>query len=123
MKYADLVIRNGHVPPETPNGVVMEVELVSMLEPLQFVDALDHVESLTVEWEPDEALTRDSIRVRGELDVDQVRLLAHALVPNLDELVNDMESWYAGPRGLAQVVVLHAISARLRSVQSQGEAA
>jgi uridine kinase len=122
-KHADLVLRHGpaDIPGET--GVSMEVELASPLEPLALLDVLDQVPTLTVEWEPDEALTRDRIRIKGEADLAAVKLLALALIPNLEELTAHPDlGWQAGGRGIAQVVILHALSARLRSTALPAEA-
>jgi hypothetical protein len=122
-KHADLVLRHGPADIPGENGVSMEVELASPLEPLALLDVLDQVPTLTVEWEPDEALTRDRIRIKGEADLAAVKLLALALIPNLEELTAHPDlGWQAGGRGVAQVVILHALSARLRSTALPAEA-
>jgi hypothetical protein len=102
----------------------MNVELVSELEPLLLFDAIDAVETLSVEWAPDDELMRDKLLIKGTIDAEQVRLLAMTVVPNLEELIEALdEGWQAGARGLAQVVILHAISVRLRAVAPSLEAA
>ena len=121
MKYADVILRNGPVrlaegsAASIDQAVNLEVELVSVLEPLLLVDVLEDASNLDVTWSPDPSLQRDTITVTGVLDVEDVKQLAIAVIPNLDELVNDMGAWESGARGLAQIVILHSIGARLRA--------
>ena len=42
-------------------------------------------------------------------------LVAGALIPNLDEIVAEPGAWQPGGRGVAQLVLLHAISVRVRT--------
>jgi hypothetical protein len=112
MKYADLVLRHKETAKE--DEVALEVELVSQLEPLALVDALEVAPTLEASWAPDEGLTRDRITIKGTLSVENLRLLAQALLPNADELIHE-EAWRPGGRGLAQLVILHAVSVRLRT--------
>jgi uridine kinase len=111
-KYADVILRHGETHRET--DVALQVELVSQLDPLLLVDALDMIPSIEVSWEPDEELTRDRITIKGTLDAEQVRVLAVAILPNDDELVYE-DAWLAGGRGVAAIAVLHAMSVRLRT--------
>jgi len=67
-----------------------------------------------VTWAPDEGLTRDELKIRGEIDDEQIQLLAAAVLPNADELFN-VDEWPSGSRGIAQIVIAHTISVRLRS--------
>ncbi len=122
MQYADVLVRHGSIEGMADNTVCIEIELASALEPLLLVDLLGEVSSLVVDWSPNDALTRDRVKVEGELDASQVRLLAVALIPNVDELVDDLEKcWLSGGRGLVQVVILYAISARIRSTAARQE--
>ena len=99
------------------NTVSINVELASGLDALMLCDALDLIPSLSVDWEPDESLMRDTVRIKGTIDAAQSKLLAVSLVPNLEDLVEDVdEGFLGGSRGIAQVVLLHAISVRLRAV-------
>jgi uridine kinase len=111
-KYADLVLKHGTV--TRADDVALQVELVSALDPLLLVDALELIPTLEVSWAPDEELTRDRITIKGVIDAEQVRILAASLLPNNDELVHD-DAWLPGGRGLAVVAVLHAMSVRLRT--------
>jgi uridine kinase len=117
MKYADVVLRNAAPEDKGDDALSLTVELASGFDALMLFDAIDVIPTLTVEWEPDEALVRDLLKIKGTIDKDQVRLLALALVPNLEDLVGDIdEGWRGGARGLAQVVLLHAMSVRMRAV-------
>ncbi|MEO6418924.1 MAG: hypothetical protein ABIP39_05930, partial [Polyangiaceae bacterium] len=122
-KYADLVLRHGTGGEASEESVELEVELVGALEPLALLDVLDQVPTLTVEWEPDDALTRDRIKITGQMDITALKLLALALIPNVDELVEQIPGWKPGGRGLTQVIILHAISARLRNTTPAQEVA
>ncbi|MEO8874475.1 MAG: hypothetical protein ABI461_02720, partial [Polyangiaceae bacterium] len=123
-KHADLVLRHCSGAEKSELSVALEAELASELEPLLLVDLLDRIPSLEVEWEPDETLTRDRLKIRGEIDVEAVRALAFALIPDLDELVFDPASrWLSGGRGIVQVLLLHSIGSRLRRSASTNEAA
>jgi uridine kinase len=94
----------------------VEYEIDNALDPLTLYDVLSQVEGMTVEWLPDADLQRDLLRVSGELDATDARLLAQVAVPNLDELCDDrLAGFQSGSRGLTQVVLLHAMSARLRA--------
>ena len=116
-KYADVVLR--HRAPDTrgTDRVDLEIEINAELASLSLVDALDRLIELEVEWAPDPDLTRDRIGVRGHLDAEDCRQLAARLVPNLDEMI-EHERWEPGGGGLVQVVLLHAISVRLRTEPS-----
>ena len=112
-RYADLVLR---VLEESvgPTDLAVELEVSNILDPLALFHALSQVESLEVEWLPDENLMRDQFRVRGTIDPDQLALLAIATIPNVDELVSSAGAWREGARGFVQLVSLYATSARLR---------
>lgn len=122
MKYADVVLRVRNASSERPQHVDMEVELVSALDPLALLDALDALGGLELSWAPDEDLTRDRISVKGELSATQVRALVLALLPNSEELIR-ANVWPAGGRGLGIVAMLHAISVRMRSAEALSEVA
>jgi uridine kinase len=113
-RYADVVIRHLLTENEDPRHCHLQAEVASSLLPLQLLDALGGVEGLTVEWSPDETLTRDTFTIQGEVDADTFRALASAAIPNVAELL-DEDGWQPGGRGAAQLVLLHAISARLRA--------
>lgn len=113
MKHADVVVRQ-LAQADDPDAVVMEFELTNDLDPLALVEAFDELPALKVEWSPDDALTRERIRVEGKLDAAQVQALAQVVIPNLEELASGPK-FLGGGRGLQQLVVLHAVSARLRN--------
>jgi uridine kinase len=124
MKYADVVLRNAPTGEAGPDALKIAVELASGLDALMLFDALDLVPTLSVDWEPDEALLRDTLEISGTISAAEIRVLALSLVPNLEDLVEDVDGgWQGGARGLAQIVLLHAMSARLRSVAPSPEAA
>ncbi len=113
-RFADLVLRPlEDVTEET--GVNLAFELSNHLEPLGLFDALAQVESLKVEWLPDESLERDQFVVKGTIDAEQLEVLARVTIPNVEELATVPEAWREGGRGLAQLLSLYAMSARLRT--------
>ena len=60
--------------------------------------------------------------MHGLLTAEQVRLIALVAIPNLDDLIDDRaEGWVAGGRGLTQLVLLHAISIKLRTIVPWGQ--
>ncbi len=118
-QHADLVIacRQGTGPLDSPD-LAVDLELVSELEGLLLFDVLDGVPSLKTSWSCDESLARDRLSIEGQLSEAQLRSVAAVLIPNLDELVvSGAPRFGCGSRGLSRLVVLHAISARLRSLQ------
>lgn len=119
-RYADLVLRQLEEV-AGPTDLAMELEVSNILDPLALFHALSQVESLEVEWLPDENLMRDQFRVRGTIDAVQINLLAVATIPNVDELVSSPAAWREGGRGFVQLVSLYATSARLRTAM-HGEA-
>ena len=123
VRHADLVVRHQPGADRDDAAVSLELELASALEPLALLDALESAPELEVEWLPDDALTNDHLRLRGSIDAARVRALAARLIPNLDELVPDAAAgWQAGGRGLVQLAVLHAISARMRGEPAVADA-
>jgi uridine kinase len=113
-RFADLVVRL-LASPESETDLYVEYELSSLLDPLTLFEVLVEVEGLTVEWNPDADLDRDTLRIRGNLDAEQLKVIARVAVPNLDELVDDrLDGILPGSRGLTQLVLLHAMSVRLR---------
>ncbi|MDI6808614.1 MAG: hypothetical protein QME66_06505 [Candidatus Eisenbacteria bacterium] len=113
MGYADLVVRHKLQTSPTDTSVYMELELSSLIEPHLLIDVLEEIPSLSMDWNPAETLNRDRITIDGDVDAEQLRTMASALIPNLDELVQE-GGWLPGGRGLAQLIVVHAISTRLR---------
>ena len=117
-RYADLVIRHIELP-TSPTAFAIEYDMSSELDPLSLFDVLSQVEGLTVDWVPDESLSRDTLLVRGDLTTEQLKVLATVTVPNLDELVDErLTGFCEGGRGLSQLVLLHVISARLRGIHA-----
>jgi hypothetical protein len=113
-KYADLVVRLVTVP-EGENDFSVEYELTSVLDTLSLFEVLCQVEGLTVEWKPDEHLERDTLLVSGSLDAEQLKVIAQVAIPNLDDLVDErLVGFLPGSRGMTQLVLLHAMSVRLR---------
>lgn len=119
-RHADLVVRLVETP-ASDTKFSIEYEISNALEPLSLFDVLSQIEGLDVEWVPDAELERDTLHVRGDLDTEQLRLLAQIAIPNLDELCDDrLPGFQSGSRGMTQLVILHAISARLRAGASGG---
>ncbi len=114
-RYADVVIRHKDAA-NASETVDLEIEIGNSLHPLDLVDLLSQASSLEVEWHPDEALTRDTISVKGDIGVEELRVLASAATASVEDLLDDSgEAWKPGGRGLVQLVLLHAITARLRT--------
>jgi len=118
-KHADVIVRQI----EDVKGatqIAAEYELSNDLDPLALYEVFAQVEGVEVEWVPDESLTRDLLRVRGDLSVEQIRDLATVAIPNLDELVDEaLPTLKEGGQGVTQLVLLHAISARLRGAHNE----
>ncbi len=113
-KHADLVVRLMDTP-ENENDFSVEYELASALDTLSLFEMLVQIEGVTVEWRPDEHLERDTLFVSGSLDADELKVVAQVAIPNLDELVDErLVGFYPGSRGMTQLVLLHAMSVRLR---------
>ena len=113
-KHADLVVRLV-TKPENETEFAVEYELRSVLDTLSLFEVLGQVEGLTVEWKPDEHLERDTLVVSGTLDADELRVIAQVAIPNLDDLVDErLVGFLPGSRGMTQLVLLHAMSVRLR---------
>ncbi len=112
-RYADLVLRQ--LENTTGIDLSVELEISNLLDPLALFHSLSQVETLDVEWLPDESLMRDQFRVRGTIDAAQAGRLATATIPNVDELVASSAAWQEGGRGFLQLISLYAMSARLRS--------
>ena len=118
-RYADVVIRHKDASASgagSSDKVDLEIEIGNALEPLGLIDLLSQASSLEVEWRPDEALTRDTISVKGDIGIEELKVLASVATAATEDLVDDAnDTWKTGGRGLVQLVLLHAISARLRS--------
>lgn len=114
MKYADVVIRMREPHTRGEDRVNMEIEIASELASLLLVEALDRLPTIELEWAPDPNLKRDKIAIEGHVSVKGVLQMATDLVVGLDELIV-AESWQPGASGVVQVVLLHAISTRLRT--------
>lgn len=112
-RHADLVLSHLEKPAKETD-VALHFEIASVLDPLPLFHALGQVDSLDVDWLPDESLTRDHFEVRGELAAEQLQVIATAAIPNVDELTIEPGGWKHGGRGLAQLVSLYAASVRLR---------
>ncbi|MBL9110409.1 MAG: hypothetical protein JNM74_14100, partial [Myxococcales bacterium] len=113
-RHADLVVRLMETP-EGERDFAVEYELASALDTLSLFEMLCQVEGLTVEWKPDETLERDTLFVSGKLDAEELRVVAQVAIPNLDDIVDDrLVGFLPGSRGMTQLVMLHAISVRLR---------
>lgn len=121
-RHADLLVSHTKNP-EKDTDVALRFELSSALDPLPLFHALGQVDSIEVNWLPDESLTRDQFEVKGELTIEQLQLLAIAAIPNVDELTIEPGGWKDGGRGLAQLVALYAASVRLRVNPSAADAA
>ncbi len=121
-RYADLTLRHKGAAADVA-AVNLEIELQNTLDPMSLLDALSAVPTLSVKWSADDALLRDTLSVEGTVSEAALVLLATSLIPNLDELVANPSAWQPGGRGVAQLVVLHAISVRARSHESRAEAA
>jgi len=113
-KHADLVVRLMEIPSDESSFAV-EYELSSALDPLSLFEMLGQIEGVTVEWRPDEHLERDTLFVTGSLDAEELKVVAQVAIPNVDELVDErLVGFYPGSRGMTQLVLLHAMSVRLR---------
>lgn len=126
MKHADVVVRHLAVAPALPatqetdagkgkqeQPFALELEMASSLEPLQWVDALERIPSLQVSWEPDEALARDRVIIRGSVPAEALSALAESTIPSADELLAE-PGFLSGARGVVQLALLYAMSVRLR---------
>lgn len=112
-KHADVVVRLV----ATPDGDAMavEYELANVLDTLTLFEMLSRVEGISVEWRPDDDLQRDTLFVEGALDAEQIKLVAQVAIADLDELIDDrLAGFCGGSRGMTQLVLLHALSVRLR---------
>ena len=116
MRYADIVIRHRSAVTRAASEVDLQIEIRSDLESMTLLDALDQLTSLDVSWSPDPDLMRDQISMKGHVTPEVLAELAYRLIPNLDELI-ESETWRPGGSGLTQLVLLYAISVRLRTEQ------
>ncbi len=119
-RHADLIVRLVRdTGSETEFSV--EYEFDNALNPLALFDVLLEVEGLTVDWVPDPDLERDTLHVSGDLDAEQIKLVAQVAIPNLDDLCDErLHGFQSGSRGMTQLVLLHAMSTRLRGVHGMG---
>lgn len=117
-KHADLVLRQIDSDNARPDFVVIDILLVNELDPLTLLEVFNSIDSLKVSWTPDEDLMRDTIHVEGTITATQIDELAPQVLPNPEELVSD-PAWASGGRGVMQLAILHAISARLRRPRGQ----
>jgi len=113
-RYADAVIRH-RADPASERAINLEIELSTLLDPLSLFDVLNQVPSLRVEWFPDDALTRDTLSIEGELDAAEIALIANAAISNLEDLMaTETSPWLPGSRGMVQLVLAFAVSASMR---------
>lgn len=117
MRHADVVIRHCAEDADDPLALDLELEMSGSLDPLALVEILERVPSLQVDWEPDEALTRDHIRIRGGVQASDMAALAEETIPHGDELLAE-NAWQAGGRGVVQFALMYALSARMRAQPS-----
>jgi uridine kinase len=116
LRHADVVLRAGPVSEAEPERVTLDVDLAGALSPLALAEMLAALGTVTVEWSPDETLTRDRLVVRGTASATALRAAAAQLEVPLDELVFDGAGrWRSGTRGVVQLVLLHAIVRRLHA--------
>ncbi len=109
MQHADLVL--GHLRAVEPPEVAMRLELAGHLDPFALLALLEAEPELRVNWLADPALHRETFEVTGTLAVATVARLAALLLPDADDWLLDGAAWQAGQRGLAQLVMLHALGA------------
>jgi uridine kinase len=108
-QHADVVL--GHLAAtETPH-VHLRIEMAGHLDPFALLAALQAEATLQVEWLADPSLHREALIVTGELPAEAVARLAALLLPDADDWLIDNAVWHAGQRGLAQLVLLHALGA------------
>ncbi len=126
MKHADVVVRHLPLGPDenprndeesTQTELAVELEMSSALEPLQLVDALEGIPTLHVTWQPDEALTRDRLLIKGTVTADELSALAESTIPNADQILVE-PGFEPGARGVVQLALLYAMSVRLRSAMT-----
>ncbi len=119
-RHADVVIRHMTVPQED-GKFSMEFDLSNELQPLALVDHLSLWPSLDVQWSADDALLRDTVGVSGYVTPTELAQLAEWAIPNVEELVAEGDSaWRNGSEGLTQLVLLYAISIRLKTGPAEG---
>ncbi len=112
-RYADVVVRHLSVGSEVADEFVVEVELRTALKSLDLLEVLSQAPGLSVEWGSDGALTRETLAVRGRIEPSTLNALASAAIPHVEEMI-DASGWRHGGRGVVQLVLLHALSARLQ---------
>ena len=119
-QHADLVL--GHLAATQGPDVHLRVELAGHLDPFALLGALQAEATLHVEWLADPSLHRETLVVTGALTAEAVARLAVALLPDAEDWLIDNAAWQAGQRGLAQVVLLHALGAAWNSATPVGGA-
>lgn len=116
LRHADVVLRAGPIDAADPQRVTLDVDLAGRLSPLALAEVLESLGTVTVEWTPDDTLTRDRLAIRGSATSQALRAAAARLEVPLDELVFDGDDrWQPGTRGVVQLVLLHAIVRRLQA--------
>ena len=120
MQHADLVL--GHFAEVAEPHVALRVELAGHLDPFALLATLQAEPELHVEWLADPTLHRETFQVTGVLSVATVARLAAVLLPDAEDWLVDNAKWHAGQRGLAQLLLLHALGAAWNTSDTQGTA-
>ena len=108
-QHADVVL--GHLAAVEAPDVHLRVEMAGHLDPFALLAALQGEATLHVEWLADPGLQRETFVVTGALSAARVAYLAVVLLPDADDWLLDGAQWHPGQRGLAQLVLLHALGA------------
>jgi uridine kinase len=111
--YADVVVRHLPGADASPTAVSLVVEMATALDTLHLLETLTRLGTLVVTWSPDATLTRDTFSLRGEVTAAELSARARLAVRDIDSLLGH-DAWRDGGRGVVQLVLLHAIAARLR---------
>lgn len=114
--HADLVFRVGAPHTRGTESVSLDLEMASHLDTMSLLDQLEQLKDLEVEWAPDETLARDRIKLRGTASSRALVAVLDALMPNLDDFVDQTELRPGGD-GVMQLIVIHALGTLLRSGQ------
>jgi len=113
-RRADVVACAGAFDAAAPTRVVLSLEVDASIGTLALWEHLAAIPGLIVEWEADEALERDRLRVSGTARASDVFTAARALRSSLDDsLLGGAEGWRDGTRGVMLLVVYHSIVRKL----------
>ncbi len=118
MQHADLVL--GHFATVTAPEVALRVELAGHLDPFALLAVLQAEPELQVQWLADPGLQRETFEVTGTLTAATVARLAATVLADADDWLVDDAQWHAGQRGLAQLVLLHALGAAWNAADVPG---